>query len=110
MSFEPWPWDEDALSLGRPRAMDTPTLIEWIQRQLETEEETEARHQEIREGFPSVLQLIQLQATSMYDVRSLRERWEAAKESDSGVVYLDKGMSITPINPDFDIIGPEHKR
>lgn len=32
-------WNEDALSLGRPKAMDTPTLIEWIERQLETPEE-----------------------------------------------------------------------
>ncbi len=38
-------WDEDQLSLGRPAAMDTDTLIEWIYRQLETEEETQARHQ-----------------------------------------------------------------
>lgn len=32
-------WNENALSLGRPDCMDTPTLIEWIQRQLETVEE-----------------------------------------------------------------------
>lgn len=40
-------WNENQLSLGKPRCMDTPTLIEWIQRQLETEEETHARHVEL---------------------------------------------------------------
>lgn len=27
-------WDENQLSLGKPELMDTPTLIEWIDRQL----------------------------------------------------------------------------
>lgn len=40
-------WNENQLSLGKPRCMDTPTLIEWIQRQLETEAETHARHVEL---------------------------------------------------------------
>lgn len=40
-------WNENQLSLGKPRCMDTPTLIEWIQRQLETSEETHARHVEL---------------------------------------------------------------
>lgn len=40
-------WNENQLSLGKPRCMDTPTLIEWIQRQLETEEETHERHLEL---------------------------------------------------------------
>lgn len=37
-------WDARVLELGKPDLMDTPTLIEWIERQLETPEETEARH------------------------------------------------------------------
>lgn len=37
-------WDDRQLSLGNPRCMDTPTLIEWIQRQLESPEETTERH------------------------------------------------------------------
>jgi len=37
-------WNEQDLELGHPSVMDTPTLIEWIQRQLETPEETKDRH------------------------------------------------------------------
>lgn len=37
-------WDDNQISLGKPECMSTPTLIEWIQRQLETPEETRARH------------------------------------------------------------------
>jgi hypothetical protein len=33
-------WDERVLLLGKPKLMDTPTLIEWIQRQLETPAQT----------------------------------------------------------------------
>lgn len=36
-------WDANALSLGAPHAMDTATFIEWLERQLETPEETENR-------------------------------------------------------------------
>ena len=41
-------WDERALELGNPATMDAPTLVEWIQRQLETSEETAERHREER--------------------------------------------------------------
>lgn len=41
-------WSENALSLGKPELMDVPTLIEWIQRQLETKEETKARFDEMQ--------------------------------------------------------------
>lgn len=40
------PWSDTGLSLGKPACMDTDTLIEWIQRQLETEAETRERHDE----------------------------------------------------------------
>jgi hypothetical protein len=40
-------WDERILELGNPELMDPPTLIEWIQRQLESEEDTKARHAEM---------------------------------------------------------------
>lgn len=40
-------WDERVLELGKPAIMDTPTLIEWIQRQLETPEETQNRRDEM---------------------------------------------------------------
>lgn len=40
-------WSEQQLALGKPICMSTETLIEWIQRQLETPEETEARHRVI---------------------------------------------------------------
>jgi hypothetical protein len=42
-------WNEDQLSLGKPQAMDTPTLIEWIQRQLETPVQTLARFLQMQE-------------------------------------------------------------
>lgn len=35
--------DQTALERGKPELMSTETLIEWIQRQLETKAETEAR-------------------------------------------------------------------
>lgn len=42
-------WDERVLELNNPKIMDTPTFIEWIQRQLESPEETKARHAELDE-------------------------------------------------------------
>lgn len=40
-------WNNQQLELGRPAVMDTPTLIEWIQRQIETPQETLQRRQEM---------------------------------------------------------------
>lgn len=37
-------WSERAIELGNPKVMDNATLIEWIERQLETEAETIRRH------------------------------------------------------------------
>lgn len=41
-------WDERALELDNPACMDVPTLVEWIQRHLETPAETAARHEDMR--------------------------------------------------------------
>ncbi len=38
-------WDRNLLDLGAPYVMDTATFIEWLERQLETPEETEKRQQ-----------------------------------------------------------------
>ena len=40
-------WDERLVELGKPALMDIPSLIEWLRRQLETPEETAARHEEM---------------------------------------------------------------
>lgn len=42
-------YDAHALELGVPAAMDTPTFIEWTERQIETPEETAARVERRRE-------------------------------------------------------------
>ena len=42
-------WSERAIELGNPRVMDNATLIEWIERQLETEAETIRRHSLLHE-------------------------------------------------------------
>lgn len=39
-------WNGADLERGKPELMDNPTFIEWITRQLESPEETEAREQE----------------------------------------------------------------
>ncbi len=42
-------WDDNQLSLGKPALMSTPTLIEWIKRQLETPAQTQTRHEEMNQ-------------------------------------------------------------
>lgn len=42
-------WDENQLTFKDPRCMDTPSLIEYIERELETPEETQARHAWMKE-------------------------------------------------------------
>jgi hypothetical protein len=42
-------WDEHLLKSGNPRLMPTLTLIEWIERQLESEDQTRIRHQLLAE-------------------------------------------------------------
>lgn len=93
-------WDEDALSLGRPSCMDTPTLIEWIEQQLESKEETEVRHQVIAEARKSAILscCIQTGSMSINEARAIRARFEESY-NERGVIVLSEGMTLTPIDP-----------
>lgn len=112
-------WDENALSLGVPRVMDTPTLIEWIQRQLETLDETEKRleemrrqHREWHQTAPGIFSCCiftnrqpSFMLTTPNEART-EELYEKALEafraysSGKDVILLDEGMEITNIYAD----------
>lgn len=93
-------WNENALSLGRPDYMDTPTLIEWIQRQLETVEETSARLnalQEERHRKPSLI--LTLNEQRLNESASLDVIREALYSHANGkTMILSEGMTVTYLN------------
>lgn len=116
-------WDNDQLSLGKPHCMDTLTLIEWIERQLETEQETRNRHEFMRElyklwhgdhqgiygccingGFRPLLTINERRTTK--DTKLYDQALEAFRNYRAGgLMVLPEGVSVTPLNfdpPTFD--------
>lgn len=101
-------WDENSLSLGLPACMDTPTLIEWIQRQLETKEKTAERHGILREehaawhattpGIYACCMLIRAPVLTPNEARQIREK---VGTHDGKMIVLDEGMTVTP-HPDLN--------
>lgn len=108
-------WNTQQLELGVPTLMDTVTLIEWIQQQLETERNTYARHEERRElhrlwhiNTPGIFgccinagvamlfttnERRQMGSEALY--RKALDAFESYK--DKGLMVLPEGMSVSPI-------------
>ena len=106
---------EDHLANYSPKAMTTEELLEYIQRQLETPEETKARHNALKEqnerlmkdrmNRPSMIisppgsRMTQAQATLM------KNRIIAGQEGQETIYFRD-GMKVEPIRRGRGI-GPE---
>lgn len=111
-------WDDNQLSLGKPDCMDTPTLIEWIERQLETPAETKYRHTVMQadhlkwhEHNPGIYACcIQTGALSLrvpYVKKNSEELYQQALEAfrsysdvESQVVYLPEDVEVTYLYAD----------
>lgn len=109
-------WDDNQLSLGKPACMSTPTLIEWIQRELETPEETTRRH----EAMAKMHELWHVQNPGIYacciktgglslnvpfitvnerrlceaDIEVVKERFHTASKQ-SKTMVLPEGVNVT---------------
>jgi len=91
-------WNENDLQRGKPALMDTPTLIEWIQRQLETVEETEARIHELRAQDIGSRVIIS-GAITANEVRNLKAEWVESAMTGKPMVLPDD-VEVTSVYAD----------
>lgn len=89
-------WNENDLQRGKPALMDTPTLIEWIQRQLETLEETQERIKLLREN--QILgKLVIRGALSENQAREIKDSFAEHVRTGSPM-YIPDHMEVTEIH------------